>query len=162
MMTLLTSRWSTMSSVDKTIYKLLTILISALLLYAVVWLPAQKARARLSTEIATKLGQWERMQQDAAEINALASTVSHMHRDTQSLLQTVHNAAHQQHFTGNFKASATPHHEVTVSLQHVSFQQWVQWVETLQMQHHIGVSACHIVATASPGVVQVEATLVAL
>lgn len=156
------TRWSTMSSTDKTIYKLLIVVMTALLLYSVVWLPAQKARARLTTEIATKLGQWERMQQDAADLNTLKSSVNTLHRDTQSLLLAIQNAAHQQNFSNNFKAMATPHHEVSVSVNNVAFAQWIRWVETLQMQHHIGVSECHIVATAKAGVVQVQATLVAL
>jgi general secretion pathway protein M len=153
--------WQGLSAQDQRIVSVLTGLIAALLLYTLVWQPAQVARARLEANILQKQAQLLVMQTQAKQIQALRDAGKRL-RDGQGNLQTAVETSAQAH---QIRALITElqlaEDGLNIRLPTVKFSDWITWAHALQTEHQIRIKSVSIAGLKQNGLVKVDAVLTA-
>jgi type II secretory pathway component PulM len=129
------------------------------LLYAYVWQPGEQARMRLREILPQMRAENTRMHEQAKEIRILRQsafvqdkTVNLKSEITASALRhTLQNRVSAL----NIDAAGKAH----LSLDTVSFDAWIRWLDALQREDHLRLEASHIQILSDPGMVKVDATL---
>ncbi len=138
------------------------LVLSALLLYFLVWEPFQAARAQLANIIASQERDLQWMQQAAGQIRQLRATQSAKptRADTTSLLAIIDSSTRAGDLAKVSKR-IEPQGEtgVRVSFETVRFTFLVQWLAVLHTQHGIQVQALSLERDAAPDMVKARLTL---
>ena len=153
-------RWQALSSQEKLIASGLSALIGLVLVYAMIWLPGQHARQRLSISLQQKQAQLAQMKIQAAQITDLQQAVNLAQSHPQDLKAVVSASAKLHNISGKIGAIELAQGGGLGISMNVGFAEWVSWLDTLQSEHHIRVERCHI-ERADNGNANINATLIA-
>lgn len=163
MIALLKSKWNALSASDRRIYAMLIALVSALIIYALIWLPSQQARVRLDKIIQEKNAQLVQMQVQAAQINALKSAFKLSHSNAAGLQTALETSAKLHGMSGKIsKLEQDSSGAINIALASVTFDEWLSWVSALQAEHQVRIASCHIASLGgNTGLVKVDASFTA-
>lgn len=131
-----------------------------LLAYALLWQPAHSATAKLHTSVPEMRVQAAHLRTQAAE----AETLRHHPRpavlDANALRTAVEESAVRHQMRDALTSlDAQPPNAVRITLAAVSFEQWLNWLRSLQQEQHIRAESVGVVALPQSGMVKINATL---
>ena len=173
MINIIKNKWHQLSATDRKIYALLVVLVTVSLLFTMVWMPSQQARNRLSIEIQNKKSQLLQMQAQVKQVNALQGAVKLSHSNPEGLKNAVENSAKMHGLSGRVGQITVLGQEfgnaptniagaIKITFASVSFDEWIRWINALQLEHKVRLMSCHVVSLAGQsGLVAVEANLAA-
>lgn len=134
------------------------VLLAVALLYVYAWQPVVRERTRLEASLPTLRVQLQEMRAGAQEAEALKRVPK---LATLSIDAAMRQAGTEAALSATAAQTAiidAAHTRVT--MQAVSFEQWLRWITALQAHYRVRVESCRIEALPQPGAVRVEATLV--
>jgi len=125
-----------------------------------VWLvqSAERARAKLRTDVIELRRQAARLEQQAAEMVRLRAATPAVVSQTEVLVLARNQAAASGISRTLLRLDAPENNRVVTAFGSVPFEDWLSWVSTLQAQH-VHVEAARIEAQSQPGLVSATATL---
>ena len=145
---------------ERIMVSIAVVVVALLLVYAAAWSPLASSVTSLreSVDEQQSLKQW--MQQSAAEVNRLRSTVGGGAGDRRSLLAVVDQTSKQSQLAPAVKRIEPDGQElVRVSLEQVAFDDLVTWLGNLQRSFGVSVADVSIERQADSGRVNVRLTL---
>lgn len=152
--------WASRASGERRIIIVLAIVLLPLLAYVVLWKPAHSALTWLHRTVPELRVQAVTLREQAAEV----TRISHVSRpavlDGGALKQVVEASAAQHQLSGAITTlNVQGSNSVRISLDAISFAEWLQWLRDLQEEQHVRVDSAGIAALAQLGMVRVSATL---
>lgn len=150
--------WNDRSTRERGILLAAGALILAAALYALLWEPGLAARKSLSAALPRLRAQVDDMRRQQREVLALRKQVGAEPRrgDLKALLQA--SAARTAFAQAVERAESLSSGMVLMRSGPVSFDTWLQWVESLQRDLGVRLDSCRISALEQPGMVRVEAS----
>ena len=145
---------------ERIMVSIAVVVVALLLVYAAAWSPLASSVTSLreSVDEQQSLKQW--MQQSAAEVNRLRSTVGGGAGDRRSLLAVVDQTSKQSQLAPAVKRIEPDGQElVRVSLEQAAFDDLVTWLGNLQRSFGVSVADVSIERQADSGRVNVRLTL---
>jgi type II secretory pathway component PulM len=132
-------------------------LVLAAALFALLWLPGLAARSSLANTLPRLRAELADMRIQREEILALRKEIGAGTRrgDLSALLRA--SAARTRFATAVERVEALANGGVAVQAAPVSFDAWLDWVESLQRELGVRLEAVRIIALGQPGLVRVEA-----
>lgn len=130
-------------------------------LYLFLWQPGLAASRRLSAALPKLRAQVELMRVQQSEIAALRKTAGAAAQsgELRVVLQSALASAPFQKSVQRFELTSAQRASLQVSA--ASFEDWLRWVTELQRHAGVRLDRCGISALGEPGMVRIEATLVA-
>lgn len=128
-------------------------------LYGFIWQPGEKARARYAKSVPVLRAQLAQMRVQASEIKQLQKEMTpppdsvHLRQD---ILSSATRYRLQDHIHGLTVGSEG---EIHVQMQHVAFDDWIQWLAGLQRENRLHLTGATLQKSALSGGVNVDATL---
>lgn len=159
MKTTLISFWQARNEREKNLLIFCAAFLLAVFLYAYVWLPGEKIRARLRETLPQLRAEAARMTEQAVEIKRLRKTLP-APGQPQDIKQAIDASAqrHQLHDrVSTLNTDATG--KAVLTLNAVAFDAWIRWLDALQNENHLRLVSCRIQVLGEPGMVKVDATL---
>jgi general secretion pathway protein M len=149
--------WGERSAREKTLLTAGAAVLCLLLLYSVLWAPAQAGRAALRAQLPTMQRQLAQMSAQANEARGLASNAQSAAPSGSALRDAVGASLVEHGLTQANVSSAGD--GVQVSLKNAAFGTWVGWLDDARKQYKIQVVESHITALKEVGQVDLNATL---
>jgi general secretion pathway protein M len=149
--------WSERSPRERLLLGLGGALLAVLLLYSILWAPAQAGRDELGGRLPAMRAELARMRQQADEARVLAPAAVGVAATGDALRDAVAGSLGQAGMPGaqvNVAGNA-----VRVQLKNVPFGAWTAWLDDARRQLKVQVAQAHITAGAPDGQVDIEATL---
>ncbi|MDA8329305.1 MAG: type II secretion system protein M [Betaproteobacteria bacterium] len=129
------------------------------LLYAYVWQPGEQAGMRLREILPQMRAENTRMHEQSHEIEVLRKN-AFVQDKTANLKSEITASALRHKLQDRVSAltidSADKAH---LSMDAVSFDAWIRWLDALQRENHLRLETVHIQTLSDPGMVKVDATL---
>ncbi|MHB1677367.1 MAG: type II secretion system protein M [Sulfuriferula sp.] len=153
--------WQARNDREKKVLIVCGIILLAAFLYAYVWRPGEQARMRLREILPQLRAKVARMHEQANEIRMLRKSAPT--QDAKGSLKSEIEASALRHKLHdrisllNIDNAGKAH----LSLDAVSFEAWIRWLDALQRENHLRLEASHIQTLTDPGMVKVNATLAA-
>jgi len=150
--------WNERSARERGVLLAAGALIVVAALYALLWEPGLAARKSLSAALPRLRAQVDDMRRQQREVLALRKQVGAVPQrgDLKSLLQA--SAARTAFAQAAERAESLSSGMVLMRAGPVSFDAWLQWVESLQRDLGVRLDSCRISALEQPGMVRVEAS----
>ncbi|MDR2195384.1 MAG: type II secretion system protein M [Gallionellaceae bacterium] len=153
--------WDSRSAQERRTLMIAAWILVPLLAYAVLWYPAHTAVNKLRVEIPAMRAQAAHMRVEAEEAAALRHAPQPALLDAAALKTAIEeSAARHQLRAAITSLDAQPPHAVRITLDAVSFEQWLAWLRSLQSEQHVRADSLVITALPQTGAVKVSATLV--
>lgn len=151
--------WQARNEREKKVLIFCGVLLLSGLLYAYVWQPGEQARMRLREILPPMRAESVHMHEQAREIGALRKSVS-VHNKTVNLKNDMTASALRHKLQGRISAlNIDSAGKVHLSMDIVSFDAWIRWLDALQRENHLRLETVHIQTLSDPGMVKVDATL---
>jgi general secretion pathway protein M len=150
--------WKDRSSRERRVLLAAGALILVAAVYSLLWEPGLAARKSLSATLPRLRAQVDDMRRQQRDVLALRKQVGAVPQrgDLKSLLQA--SAVRTAFAQAVERAESLSSGMVLVRAGPVSFDAWLQWVESLQRDLGVRVDSCRISALEQPGMVRVEAS----
>ena len=153
--------WDARAANERRTISLGALFLAPLIAYFLLWQPAHVANAKLHASIPAMRAQAAHLRAEAIEVE----TVRHLPHpaviDANALKIAVEESAvRHQIRTSIASIDAQPPNAVRVTLIAVSFEQWLNWLRSLQQEQHIRVESTGIVPLPQTGMVKINATLI--
>ena len=137
------------------------LILSPVVAYFMLWQPAHVANAKLLASIPAMRTQAAHLRTQAVE----AETVRHLPHpavlDANALKAAIEESAVRHQLRGAISSlDAQPPNVVRMTLDSVSFEQWINWLRSLQQEQHIRVASTGIAPLPQSGLVKINATLI--
>lgn len=160
----LISRWYAFTNKEQSILIALLFIIICAFFYAFVWQPIQHNRERLSRIIPEKKEDIYLMRSQAAEIERLRGQFNKIRTHVGGLKAAIEASAKVNGLTLNYGPTANNDDKrlFKVSLNRVSFDAWIKWVELLQSQYMVHIQSCKVTPSSVPGQVDIDVVFIAM
>lgn len=163
MKNILLQRWRALSKKEQLFLGISSAVFALLFLYAFLWAPIDQGRARLAAEILRQNNSLLEMQSQAAEIERRRN---HYRLSAQSIdsLQTLLVASAKSRgitLDNLTAASKSGNNAVDFSIKQIDFNSWVTWVDALQSEDGIRLTACTLKPAGKPGQITLDASFAA-
>jgi type II secretory pathway component PulM len=151
-MSALADYWRSRPGPERRIWAMLLLLVAGALLVAFVWLPLERSRARLGTDVPGIRASIESMQRQAAEAKRLRALPAAA--TTQAPLASLNAGT----VTG-LQVSTLDPRRVRATASDVAFNALVEWIIAAQASHGVHVESAHLERLPAPGRVKGELVL---
>jgi type II secretory pathway component PulM len=152
--------WDARAVGEKRMISLFALIVLPLLGYFLLWQPAHDAVAKLSVSVPAMRSQAAQLRDQTAEVAMLGHHPHPAVLDADALRSVVETSAEQHDIRGAITTlDIQGGNSVRVTLDSVSFDQWLRWLRDLQQEQHVRVDSAGIAASAQPGMVKVISTL---
>lgn len=153
--------WQARNDREKKVLIVCGFILLAGFLYAYVWQPGEQARTRLREILPQLSAKAARMREQANEIRMLRKSAPT--QDANASLKSEIEASASRHKLHDRISALTLDNagKAHLSLDTVSFDAWIRWLDALQRENHLRLQASHIQTLSDPGMVKVNATLAA-
>jgi general secretion pathway protein M len=129
--------------------------------YFMLWQPAHDGVARLQKSLPLMRLQAELMQRQAAEVDALRQRAQPAMLNPTAMKTALENSAEAYQLRGAIQSlELMEPNGVRIAFSSVSYAKWLEWMRSLQRDHHIRVDTLSVVALQTEGMVKINATLV--
>lgn len=137
------------------------LILSPVVAYFMLWQPAHVANAKLLVALPSMRTQAAHLRTQAVE----AETVRHLPHpavlDANALKAAIEESAVRHQLRGAISSlDLQPPNVVRLTLDSVSFEQWINWLRSLQQEQHIRVASTGIAPLPQTGMVKINATLI--
>lgn len=152
--------WDVRTARERRALAFATLVLSPLLAYFLLWQPAHNANARLRTTVPAMRVQAERLRTHVAEVEMLRHRPRPAILDANALKTAIEESAvrHQMRAAISTLDAQAPH-DVRITFDSVSFEQWLRWLRDLQQEQHIRAESASIAALPQTGMARIHATL---
>jgi type II secretory pathway component PulM len=152
--------WDTRASGERRLIMLGAWILLPLAGYFLLWQPAHNAVLRLRASVPVMRMQAVLLRDQAAEVAGLGHYPHPAVLDANALKAVVEASAEQHHLREALTAlDAQGDSSVRITLDAVSFEQWLRWLRDLQQEQHVRADSAGVAALAQPGMVRINATL---
>lgn len=151
------AHWDTLSAAEqKTVRRGAGILLP-LMAWGMLWQPAHEALPKLQAALPLLRAQAAQMSMQASEVQTLRQRAQLAVLDSEALRSAVERSAGEAGLS--FVVTPAEQNSVHISAEALAFDQWLQWLHTLQSTQHIRISMAMLSASPVPGKIKVQATL---
>ena len=150
------SYWMGRSEREKKLLFLAALFLSSSLLYAFVWMPGEKAGAKLSRELPVLRAKLQAMRGEAIEIKKLRNRAPE--RSRLDVKQAIEASAEG---LGLSRIEADADGRIHAEFSPVSFDRWVAWLDRVGTESHIVLESAHVRKIEGGGRVSVTAVFAA-
>jgi general secretion pathway protein M len=152
-----TAHWDTLSAAEQKTIRHGAWLLLPLLAYGLLWQPAHDALPKLQASLPSLRAQAGQMAMQAGEVQKLRQRAQLAVLDSDALKQFVERSAAE----AGLSLIVTPgvQNSVHISAEALSFEQWLQWLHTVERAQHVRVANAMLSASPVPGQVKIQATL---
>jgi general secretion pathway protein M len=152
--------WDGRAVGERRLIALVALILLPLLAFFLLWQPAHKAVAGLRVSVPAIRMQAALMRDQTAEVARLNHYPHPARLDGNALKSVIETSAEQHHIREAITAlDEQGPGSVRVTLDSVSFDQWLLWMRDLQREQHVRVDSAGVAALAQPGVVKIISTL---
>lgn len=152
--------WDARASAERRMIALAASILLPLLALFLLWQPAHNAVARLRVSVPAMRMQAALLRDQTAEVARLSHYPRPALLDGNALKSVIETSAEQHHIREAITAlDAQGPGSVRVTLDSVSFDQWLLWLRDLQQEQHVRVDSAGVAALAQPGMVKIISTL---
>ena len=153
--------WDGRAAQERRMIMMGTLILSPLIAYFLLWRPAHLASTRLRVRVPAMRSQAAHLRVQAVE----AETVRHLPHpavlDANALKSAIEESVVRHQLRSAITSlDAQPPNTVRMTLDSVSFDQWISWLRSLQQEQHIRVASGGIAPLPRKGLVKVNATLI--
>jgi type II secretory pathway component PulM len=153
--------WDGRAVQERRIIAMGTLILSPIIAYFLLWQPAHLANTKLLVTVPAMRTEAAHLRLQAVE----AETVRHLPHpavlDANALKSAIEESAVRHQLRSAISSlDAQPPNTVRVTLDSVSFEQWINWLRSLQQEQHIRVSSSGIASLPQKGFVKINATLI--
>ena len=153
--------WDERAAQERRIITIGTLVFSPIIAYFLLWQPAHLANAKLLVGIPAMRTQAAHLRTQAIEAESVRHLPHPAVLDANALKAAVEQSAIRHQLRGAITSlDIQPPDAVRLSLESVSFDQWIKWLRSLQQEQHIRVTSTGIAPLAQTGMVKVNATLI--
>jgi len=165
---LIKSLWSLLLArywLARALHERRTILVGAavvlpILFYLLLWNPAHVAVEKLQRSVPDLRAQAARLQEQAAEVEALRHRAQAAAPDEKNMKAAIEESAQRLLLRESIKSlTVQDSNTVRITLDSVSFAQWLKWLHQLQREQNIRAESVAVAALPQPGLVEISATL---
>lgn len=153
--------WDSRPPQDRRALKLAAVVLGPLLAYAALWQPAHVAVPKLEAKLPAMRMHAALLKREATEVEILQQQAKPAILNPGGMKTAIENSAtayQLQSAIGSLEGIEP--NGVRVSFSSVSYQQWLNWIRSLQKEQHIRVDTLNVVALQTEGMVKIDATLV--
>lgn len=152
--------WDGRAARERRALALGALVLSPLLAYFLVWQPAHVAGAKLRDSAPVMRAQAAQLRTQAVEAETLRHRPHPAVLDASALRAAVEESAvrHQMREALTSLDAQQPN-AVRITLAAVSFEQWLNWLRSLQQEQHIRAESVGIAPLPQAGIVKINATL---
>jgi type II secretory pathway component PulM len=152
--------WDVRAANERRVIFLGTLVLLPLVAYLALWQPAHVASAKLHASVPAMRTQAAHLRTEVVE----AETVRHLPHpavlDANALKTAVEESAVRHQIRSAIASiDAQPPNAVRITVIAVSFEQWLNWLRSLQQEQHIRVESTGIVPLPQTGMAKINATL---
>ncbi len=134
--------------------------LSPVLAYALLWLPAHESVRKLQPALAHLRAQYMQMKTESAEAQSLQHRAQPAVLDGAKIKGIVEAAARKEGWGAPaFSVETVEEHTVHIAAERIAFAQWLRWLNELEQIHHIRATAASVTALPEAGMVKIGATL---
>lgn len=152
--------WDGRTARERRAITLGALILSPLFAYFLLWQPAHVANTKLRASVPAMRVQAAHLHAQAVEVETLRHHPHPAVLDPNALKTAIEESA-ERHQMRNAITSldAQQPNAVRITLAAVSFEQWLNWLRSLQQEQHIRAESAGIVALPQAGMVKINATL---
>jgi general secretion pathway protein M len=154
----LAALWYSRSPRERSLVSAGLVVLGAMLAIAVVWLPLERARARLDVELPQLRASVAALQRDADEVRRLKAMPATVPANPAPLATVMAANAWSREMPG-VQLSVPDEKHVRIAAADVSFTALLDWLATARAAHGLRVESARIDALPLPGRVRIELTL---
>lgn len=152
--------WDSRAARERRALALGALVLSPLLAYFMIWQPAHVAGAKLRDSVPVMRAQAVHLRAQAAEAETLRHRPHPAVLDASALKVAVEeSAARHQMREALASLDAQQPNAVRITLAAVSFEQWLNWLRSLQQEQHIRAESVSIAPLPQTGIAKISATL---
>jgi len=152
--------WDGRAANERRAIALGALILAPLLGYFLLWQPAHVANTKLQTSVPALRIQAAHLRTQAAEADSLRHLPHPALLDANALKTAIDESALRHQMREALTSlDAQPPNAVRITLAAVSFEQWINWLRSLQQEQHIRAESVGIAALPQTGVVRINATL---
>ena len=152
--------WDSRTARERQTLALTALVLLPLLAYLLLWQPAHTALTKLRASVPVMRVQAAQLRVQAAEVAMLRHRPHPAVLDAGALKSAVEASAgrHQMRDAISTLAAQEPN-AVRITLDSVSFEQWLRWLRALQQEQHVRAESVSIALLPAAGMVKISATL---
>ena len=154
----LAALWHSRSTRERSVVTAGITVLAIMLVVALVWLPLERARARLATELPQLRASVLALQRDADEVRRLRALPATIPANPAPLAPLIAANAWARDLPG-VQLSVPDERHVKLSGADIGFTALLDWLATAQAAHGLRVESARIEALPAPGRVRAELTL---
>jgi general secretion pathway protein M len=152
--------WSSRSVQERRAVLVAAVIVLPALFYLLLWHPAHVAVEKLQRSVPTLRAQAAHMREQVTEVEALRHRPQPAQLESGNLKAAIEESAQRQLMKDALNSlTVQDNSTVRITMDSVSFAQWLKWLHELQHEQHIRAESVSIAALAQPGLVAVSATL---
>jgi type II secretory pathway component PulM len=137
-----------------------SLILSPIIAYFLLWQPAHLANAKLRAVVPDLRAQAAHLRSQVAEAESVRHLPHSTVLDANALKTAIEESAVRHHIRNAISSIETqPPDIVRLTLASVSFEQWLDWLRSLQQEQHIRVESTGIAPLPQSGIVKINATL---
>jgi general secretion pathway protein M len=151
------AHWDKLSAAEQKTLRRGAWILLPLLAYGLLWQPAHDALPRLQASLPTLRAQAAQMAMQAGTIPDLRQRPQLAVLDSSALRSAMESSAS----AAGMDMIVTPgtQNSVHISAEALSFEQWLQWLHSLERTQHVRVASAMLSASAAPGHIKIQAIL---
>ena len=153
--------WEARSRQERAVLGIVAAVATPFVVYFILWQPAHSSVNKLRASVPLLAKDAERMKNQADEVERLRHRPKPALMDAASLKTAVEESALRNNL-GEAVSSLTLQepNAVRITFVSVSFELWLNWLRSLQLEQQIRAESVSIAMLSQPGMVKVSATLV--
>ncbi len=153
--------WDDRAANERRAITLGALALSPLIAYFLLWQPAHVANAKLLASVPAMRAQAAHLRTQAVEAEAVRHLPHPAVLDANALKTAIEESAVRHQIRGALSSlDVQPPNAVRITLVSVSFEQWLNWVRSLQQEQHIRVESTGIAPLPQTGMAKINATLI--
>ena len=152
--------WDARTAQERRIISLGSLILSPVIAYFMLWQPAHLANVKLLASVPIMRTQAAHLRTQAAEAEEVRHLPHPAVLDANALKAAVEQSAVRHQLRSALTSiDAQPPNVVRLTFESVAFDQWVNWLRSLQQEQHIRVASTGIALLPQTGMVKVNVTL---
>ena len=153
--------WDDRAAQERKIISIGSLLLSPIIAYFLLWQPAHLANAKLHASIPAMRTQAAHIRTQAIEAESVRHLPHPAVLDANALKAAVEDSAVRHQLRSSLSSlDVQPPNVVRITFDSVSFEQWINWLRSLQQEQHIRVASTGIAPLPQTGMVKINATLI--
>ena len=152
--------WDVRSQQERNAAKLAGWILAPVLVYFVMWQPAHNAVRKLRASMPVMYVEAERLRNHASEVELLRHRPKPALLDAVALKSAVEDSASRYNLREAISTlDLQQPNAVRISFASVSFEQWLHWLQAIQLEQHIRADSVSVATLPQAGMVKISATL---